>query len=105
MEYCTSQDLEYKELLRTENIAASYVSTQVTLPVEGLSDGNVVHIRVSAKDMAGLSSGYIMSKFIYDSTAPTVTDLSAVIQDNKTTLTWQSGKEDDLSGFKVDGTW
>jgi len=101
VEYCTTQDLEYRELLLVENIAASYVTTQVELPLDGLTDDDVVHIRVSAKDMAGLSSGYVMSKFTFDSTAPTVTDLSAVIRDNKTTLTWNSGKEADLSGFKV----
>ena len=101
VEYCTSRDLEYKVLLKTENIAASYINTQVTLPVEGLTDGDVMHIRVSAVDVAGLSSGYMMTKLTYDSTAPGVTDLSAAIQDNKITLTWQSQGAKDLSGFRV----
>ena len=101
VEYCTSLDLEYKVLLKKENIAASFANSQVVLPVDGLKDGDVLHIRVSAVDMAGLSSGYQMSKFTFDSTAPIVSDLAANIEENKATLTWKNGGEKDLSGFKV----
>ena len=101
VEYCTTQDLEYKTLKKVENIAASYVRSSVTLPTDGLVDGDVLYIRVSAVDMAGLSSGYTTAKYTYDSTAPTVSAFAVAIEGNQATLTWQGGAEEDLSGFKV----
>ncbi len=101
VEYCTSINPEYTQLVVSENIDNHYKSISVTLPIDGLADGDVIHLRAYAVDMAGLQSEYATAKYTLDTTPPMVEDYTALLDVSTVYLDWKDNRESDLSGFKV----
>ena len=108
VEYCTSRNGAYTQLAFAENIDNHYKSISVVLPIDGLTDGDVVYLRAYAVDMAGLQSEQATAQYTLDTTAPAVRDYTASADGATVSLTWKDSGESDLSGFKVyrsaDGT-
>ncbi len=101
VEYCTNRDLEYKTLFFQDNLQSAYINRQITLPVEGLVNGDTVHIRVSAVDRVGLSSGYTTSKYIFDGVAPEINGFSVALAGDLSTLTWKGDGQEDIAGYHI----
>lgn len=101
VEYCTSINPEYAQLVIEENIDNYYKSIPVTLPIDTLTDGDVINIRAYAVDMAGLQSEYATAKYTLDTTPPMVEDFTALLDVSTVHLDWNDNGESDLSGFKV----
>ena len=101
VEYCTSINPEYTQLVVSENIDNHYKSISVTLPIDGLTDGDVIHLRAYAVDMAGLQSEYATAKYTLDTTPPMVDGFTASLDGTTVQLSWKDNRESDLSGFRV----
>jgi len=101
VEYATTKSPDYTRLMTVTDIASYYKTFSVKLPLEGLSDGDSIFLRVYAEDTAGLRSDVVGAKYTVDITAPTVTAYTAAINGNVVTLNWTDGGEADLSGFYI----
>ena len=101
VEYYTSNNAQYTQLIKKENINSHYVDVSVKLPISGLVNGDFITVRAYAVDMAGQRSEYATAKYILDTVAPQINDFTAVINNSKVTLSWKDNGESDISGFKV----
>ena len=101
VEYYTSKDSEYKQLVVDENIDSAYKSLPVVLPLDGLNNGDVINLRAYAVDMAGLRSDYAAAKYTIDLVPPQVETFSVQLDAATVYLDWRSQDESDLSGFKI----
>ena len=101
-EYKVNDAAEYKVLKVIENVGYYYTVANVDLPVDEFSDGDKITIRVSATDIVGLTSEY-SSEYIYDvdKVAPSLSNLEVTVDRNDAVITWQNGKESDISGYKI----
>ncbi|MBQ4156254.1 MAG: PKD domain-containing protein, partial [Clostridia bacterium] len=101
IEYSTSKNPIFALLTKAENIDNYYKKISVSLPIEGLVDGDKIYLRAYAVDMAGLKSGYASATYTVDNTAPEVKDFSVELESSVATLTWKDSRESDVSGFKI----
>lgn len=101
VEYCTSKNLDYVQLVSEQNIDNYYKSISVTLPLDGLEDGDILYLRAYAVDMAGLKSNYATAQYTVDNTPPAAKDFTAQLDGATVYLDWSDNGETDLSGFRV----
>ena len=101
VEYCTSVNPEYAQLVVEKDINNHYKNISVNLPIDGLNDGDIVYIRAYAVDMAGLRSEYATAKYTLDTVPPTIKNFTALLDVSTVYLDWNDNGESDLSGFKV----
>jgi len=101
VEYATSTNSEYTQLVVEENIDNHYKSIAVTLPIDILADGDTIYLRAYAVDMAGQRSEYATSTYTVDATPPMIENYTALLDVSTVYLDWTDCGETDLSGFKV----
>ena len=101
-EYRINDDAEFKTLKKINNVGYYYTTARVDLPIEELTDGDKICIRVFATDIVGLTSEY-SAEYIYlvDKVAPTLSNLAVVVENDNCKITWSNSAETDVSGFKV----
>ena len=102
VEYRINDDEKFKTLEEFKNINYYYATIRTNLPISELKDGDKIFIRVYATDICGMTSEYSCEyTYIVDKVAPTLSGLKAVIDEDNAKITWNNGKDSDVSGYRI----
>ena len=102
VEYRINDDENFKTLEEFKNINYYYTTVRTNLPISELKDGDKIFIRVYATDICGMTSEYSCEyTYIVDKVAPTLSGLKAVIDEDNAKITWNNGKDSDVSGYRI----
>lgn len=97
----SSNGTVYQELADVTGTGESRCLFETDLPLERFSDESTIYIRAQAEDADGNLSELFETSYPVDKSAPTVTGLQTENSEDCITLSWFSGQEDDLSGYRI----
>jgi PKD repeat protein len=99
--YAVGASEEYSQIQEYSALHTYATSAAAAIPLEGLENGNLVKVRVTATDAAGNRSVPAEAVYTVDLVAPAVTEAAAVYEEGYVTVSWRSDLAEDLAGYLV----
>lgn len=89
-------------LLKTfSELGEHYANVRCELPVDSLSHGDTIRVRIQPEDIAGNTGDAVVYTYVMDALAPIVRSASAAFADNHVTISWTGNEEPDLSCYRI----
>ncbi len=102
MQYKINDETKFKTLKEYNSVNSYYITTRADLPVNELEDQDKIYVRVYATDITGLVSEYsYVYTYVVDKVAPAIHNLSTVVENDNSKITWNDDSATDISGYKI----